>query len=88
MLGRAGSDWMEWQAGYASCAFLMPRSYLRERVQMIVIDGDEGLCDIHPKSKVGQGLKSDEWTKRDTETGRYLDGKKDGTPFKGVRKEK
>jgi IrrE N-terminal-like domain len=56
MLGRTGSDWMEWQAGYASCAFLMPRSCLRERVRMIVIDGDEGQCDIHPKSKVGQGL--------------------------------
>ncbi|MCT4631283.1 MAG: hypothetical protein N4A76_00935 [Firmicutes bacterium] len=28
------------------------------------------------------------WTKRDTETGRFIDGKKDGTPFKGVRKEK
>jgi len=28
------------------------------------------------------------WTKRDTQTGRFLDGKKDGTPFKGVRKER
>ena len=28
------------------------------------------------------------WTKRDPETGRFMDGKKDGTPFKGVRKEK
>lgn len=28
------------------------------------------------------------WTKRDAETGRFMDGKKDGTPFKGVRKEK
>jgi hypothetical protein len=28
------------------------------------------------------------WTKRDTETGRFMDGKKDGEPFKGVRKEK
>jgi hypothetical protein len=27
------------------------------------------------------------WTKRDTKTGRFLDGKKDGAPFKGVRKE-
>ena len=26
--------------------------------------------------------------KRDTNTGRFMDGKKDGTPFKGVRKEK
>lgn len=28
------------------------------------------------------------WTKRDTGTGRFMDGKKDGEPFKGVRKEK
>ncbi|MEP3386854.1 MAG: hypothetical protein ABJO02_01620 [Reichenbachiella sp.] len=29
-----------------------------------------------------------QWTKRDSDTGRFMDGKKDGTPFKGVRKEK
>jgi hypothetical protein len=28
------------------------------------------------------------WTKRDTTTGKFMDGKTDGTPFKGVRKEK
>ena len=28
------------------------------------------------------------WTKRDTETGRFMDQKVDGKPFKGVRKEK
>ncbi len=28
------------------------------------------------------------WTKRDTDTGRFLDQKHDGTPFKGVRREK
>lgn len=27
------------------------------------------------------------WTKRDTETGRFMDVKQDGEPFKGVRKE-
>ncbi|HEX6909505.1 MAG TPA: hypothetical protein VF142_03900 [Longimicrobium sp.] len=32
--------------------------------------------------------KSDTWVKRDTQTGRIMDVKKDGTPFKGVRKEK
>jgi len=31
--------------------------------------------------------KTELWTKRDTETGRFMDGKQDGTPFKGVRKE-
>jgi hypothetical protein len=28
------------------------------------------------------------WTKRDAGNGRFMDGKADGTPFKGVRKEK
>ncbi len=32
--------------------------------------------------------RTDTWTKRDTDTGRFMDGKKDGTPFKGVRKER
>ena len=28
------------------------------------------------------------WTKRDASTGRFMDQKGDGDPFKGVRKEK
>ena len=28
------------------------------------------------------------WVKRDTETGKFMDVKQGGTPFKGVRKEK
>lgn len=32
--------------------------------------------------------KTEQWTKRDSHTGKFMDGKKDGTPFKGVRKEK
>jgi hypothetical protein len=28
-----------------------------------------------------------QWVKRDSETGRFMDVKKDGEPFKGVRKE-
>ncbi|AUG52537.1 hypothetical protein CSC3H3_07260 [Thalassospira marina] len=32
--------------------------------------------------------KTETWTKRDTSTGRFMDGKKDGSPFKGVRKER
>lgn len=31
---------------------------------------------------------SGNWVKRDTNTGRFMDVKQDGTPFKGVRKEK
>lgn len=32
--------------------------------------------------------KIDQWVKRDTETGEFMDVKQDGTPFKGVRNEK
>lgn len=32
--------------------------------------------------------KTEIWTKRDTNTGQFMDGKADGKPFKGVRKEK
>ncbi|STO98953.1 hypothetical protein [Grimontia hollisae] len=31
---------------------------------------------------------SGHWVKRDTKTGRFMDVKSDGEPFKGVRKEK
>lgn len=32
--------------------------------------------------------KNDKWTKRDTETGEFMDQKADDKPFKGVTKEK
>ncbi|MDP3662450.1 MAG: hypothetical protein U1D41_04710 [Nitrosomonas sp.] len=32
--------------------------------------------------------KTDSWVKRDTNTGKFMDQKSDGTPFKGVAKEK
>lgn len=32
--------------------------------------------------------KTNSYVKRDSGTGRFLDGKADGKPFKGVRKEK
>ncbi len=32
--------------------------------------------------------KTDAWVKRDANTGRFMDQKSDGQPFKGVRKEK
>ncbi len=32
--------------------------------------------------------KTETWTKRDSDTGRFMDGKADNKPFKGVRKEK
>lgn len=31
--------------------------------------------------------KTEQWVKRDAETGQFMDVKKDGNPFKGVRKE-
>lgn len=31
--------------------------------------------------------KNDRWTKRDAETGQFIDQKADREPFKGVRKE-
>ena len=31
--------------------------------------------------------KTDTWVKRDTDSGRFMDGKSDGTPYKGVAKE-
>lgn len=32
--------------------------------------------------------KTERWTKRDANTGRFMDQKADSKPFKGVRKEK
>lgn len=32
--------------------------------------------------------KTERWTKRNSETGSFMDQKGDGIPFKGVRKEK
>ena len=32
--------------------------------------------------------KAETWTKRNSDTGQFMDVKKDGTPFKGVTKEK
>lgn len=32
--------------------------------------------------------KAGSWVKRNAETGRFMDGKSDTKPFKGVRKEK
>ena len=31
--------------------------------------------------------KTDQWVKRDSETGRFMDVKQNGEPFKGVTKE-
>ena len=49
--------------------------------------------DGHRKGAVRQrsqvkNPKTGVWTKRDSQTGRFMDGKSDGKPFKGVRKER
>jgi hypothetical protein len=31
--------------------------------------------------------KTEQWVKRDADTGRFMDVKEDGEPFKGVRRE-
>lgn len=42
---------------------------------------------VRDRSQV-QNPKTGIWTKRDADTGRFMSGKSDGTPYKGVRKEK
>ncbi|MBP3367700.1 MAG: hypothetical protein J6K96_12060 [Treponema sp.] len=42
---------------------------------------------VRKRSQV-QNPKTSLYVKRDADTGRFMDAKKDGTPFKGVRKEK
>ena len=32
--------------------------------------------------------KTETWVKRDSNTGKFIDGKSDNKPFKGIRKEK
>ena len=41
---------------------------------------------VRDRSQVYNPL-TDNWTKRDSDSGRFMDQKKDGDPFKGVRKE-
>jgi hypothetical protein len=43
--------------------------------------------EVTGRSQV-QNPKTGDFVKRDTTTGRFMDRKADGTPFKGVRKEK
>lgn len=42
---------------------------------------------IRERSQVQNPINGN-WTKRDTETGRFIDQKQGGDPFKGVRREK
>jgi hypothetical protein len=42
---------------------------------------------VRERSQV-QNPVNGNWTKRDTNTGQFIDQKQDGEPFKGVRREK
>jgi hypothetical protein len=42
---------------------------------------------VKDRSQV-QNPQNGNWTKRDKDTGRFIDQKQDGAPFKGVRREK
>ncbi len=49
--------------------------------------GDNARCGMVRERSQTQ-TPSGHWVKRDANTGRFMDVKQDGTPFKGVRKEK
>lgn len=42
--------------------------------------------EVRDRSQV-RNPKTDTWTKRDSTTGRFMDGKEGGKPFKGVQRE-
>jgi hypothetical protein len=49
----------------------------------------DGYCrgEVRDRSQVLNPV-TEQWVKRDTETGEFIDVKEDGEPFKGVRKER
>ena len=47
--------------------------------------GREGAVDNHSQT---YNPNNNLWVKRDTDTGKFMDAKTTGGPFKGVRKEK
>ena len=51
--------------------------------------GGDGYRDgeVRDRSQVYNPVTK-KWTKRDAETGEFMDVKEDGAPFKGVRKER
>ncbi len=49
--------------------------------------GNGRIGPIRDRSQVKNPVTGN-WTKRDTGTGRFIDQKQDGQPFKGVRKER
>ncbi|HSH81989.1 MAG TPA: hypothetical protein VLA19_25975 [Herpetosiphonaceae bacterium] len=54
MISANQSDWLEWQAGYASCAFLMPISALRRSTgHYLDTHGLSGVLDLDTSEGVG-----------------------------------
>lgn len=52
------------------------------------LTGDEQRKGMVKKRTQTFNLVTKKWVKRNTETGQFMDVKSDGTPFKGVKKEK
>lgn len=50
-------------------------------------NGKVGVGQVKERSQV-LNPKTETWVKRDSNTGRFMDGKADGKPFKGIRKER
>lgn len=50
--------------------------------------GDNRRVGAVRKRSQAYNPKIQKWTKRNTATGQFMDIKNDGSPFKGVRKEK
>lgn len=60
-----------------------------EEVKTMAKNTGEGFRrgEVRDRSQV-QNPQNGAWTKRDSDTGRFMDQKQDGEPFKGVRREK
>jgi len=76
---------------------LMPSGFILNRViiQLIIMHmatnppkGDNHRNGAVRKRSQTFNPSNERFVKRDTETGRFMDQKSDGKPFKGVRKEK
>lgn len=52
------------------------------------VTGDGHRNGMVKKRSQAYNPKTDTWVKRDADSGRFMDVKSDGTPFKGVRKER
>jgi hypothetical protein len=56
IIGASQSDWMEWQAGYACGAFLMPATALASTIRAFVVDGGYPASRFATGSAEGRNL--------------------------------